>query len=64
VKDPLQLYKADLFTTPANLAYLPAVSVPFKTPDKLLPVGLQFIAPFGQDYKLLSFVHELGVKSI
>ena len=64
VKDPLQLYKADLFTTPANLAYLPAVSVPFKTPDNLLPVGLQFIAPFGQDHKLLSFIHELGVKAI
>jgi len=64
VKDPLQLYKADLFTTPANLAYLPAVSVPFKATGDPLPVGLQFIAPFGQDYKLLSFIGELGVKSI
>jgi len=64
VKDPLQLYKADLFTTPANLAYLPAVSIPFKATGEPLPVGLQFIAPFGQDHKLLSFIGELGVKSI
>jgi aspartyl-tRNA(Asn)/glutamyl-tRNA(Gln) amidotransferase subunit A len=62
VKDPVQLYKADLFTTPANLAYLPAINVPFYNTQEgvSLPVGLQLIAPYGEDHKLLSFVTELG----
>ncbi|WP_018963889.1 Asp-tRNA(Asn)/Glu-tRNA(Gln) amidotransferase subunit GatA [Coprothermobacter platensis] len=61
IKDPLDLYKADLFTTPANLAYLPAINMPypFQENKKDLPIGLQFIAPFGEDHKLLSFINEL-----
>jgi aspartyl-tRNA(Asn)/glutamyl-tRNA(Gln) amidotransferase subunit A len=39
--DPLQMYLADIFTVSANLAGLPAISVPCGfTPDRL-PVGLQ-----------------------
>ena len=44
VKDPLQMYFADVFTVTANLAGLPAVSVPVGDSDGL-PVGGQFIAP-------------------
>ncbi len=39
-KDPLAMYKADLLTTPASLAGIPAISVPCGEVDKL-PVGLQ-----------------------
>ena len=42
VEDPLQMYLADIFTVSANLAGLPAISVPcgFTDGDRL-PIGLQ-----------------------
>ncbi|MWV65004.1 Asp-tRNA(Asn)/Glu-tRNA(Gln) amidotransferase subunit GatA [Halorubrum sp. JWXQ-INN 858] len=42
--DPLRMYLADANTTPANLANLPAISVPAGEADGL-PVGLQFVGP-------------------
>ncbi len=39
--DPLQMYLADVFTVSANLAGLPAVSVPCGFTADRLPVGLQ-----------------------
>jgi aspartyl-tRNA(Asn)/glutamyl-tRNA(Gln) amidotransferase subunit A len=41
VADPLQMYLADVFTVSANLAGLPAVSVPCGFTADRLPVGLQ-----------------------
>jgi len=42
--DPLQMYLADIYTVPVNLAGLPAMSMPVGKIDNL-PVGLQIIAP-------------------
>jgi aspartyl-tRNA(Asn)/glutamyl-tRNA(Gln) amidotransferase subunit A len=39
--DPLQMYLADVFTVSANLAGLPAVSVPCGFTANRLPIGLQ-----------------------
>lgn len=51
--DPLQMYLADIFTVPVNIAGVPAISIPsgfVKEDDALLPLGIQFIAPhFGED---------------
>ncbi|WP_406242513.1 Asp-tRNA(Asn)/Glu-tRNA(Gln) amidotransferase subunit GatA [Tissierella carlieri] len=47
IKDPLSMYKADLFTVPVNLAGLCAMSIPCGYIDGL-PLGLQII---GDKYK-------------
>jgi aspartyl-tRNA(Asn)/glutamyl-tRNA(Gln) amidotransferase subunit A len=51
--DPLQMYLADIFTVSANLATIPAISIPagmVTREGKNLPVGLQIMAPrFGEN---------------
>lgn len=45
--DPLQMYLADIFTVPANIAGIPGISVPSGTVVRdgvALPVGIQFMA--------------------
>jgi aspartyl-tRNA(Asn)/glutamyl-tRNA(Gln) amidotransferase subunit A len=44
VSDPLQMYLADVFTVAANLAGLPAVTVPCGFTSASLPIGLQLTA--------------------
>jgi len=43
-KDPLSMYLSDIYTTPASLAGLPAISVPCGEVNNL-PIGLQIIGP-------------------
>ena len=51
--DPLQMYLADIFTVPVNIAGVPAISVPSGFVEEggaKLPLGIQFIAPhFGEE---------------
>jgi aspartyl-tRNA(Asn)/glutamyl-tRNA(Gln) amidotransferase subunit A len=44
IEDPLALYKSDVDTVAANLAGLPAMSIPCGFTDGL-PIGMQIIAP-------------------
>jgi aspartyl-tRNA(Asn)/glutamyl-tRNA(Gln) amidotransferase subunit A len=53
--DPLQMYLEDIFTVPANLAGLPAISLPSGKTAAGLPLGLQAIAPAFREDRLFSF---------
>jgi aspartyl-tRNA(Asn)/glutamyl-tRNA(Gln) amidotransferase subunit A len=57
-EDPLAMYLADLLTIPANLAGLPAISVPCGFDDQGLPIGLQLIAGVLEEGKLLRVAHQ------
>jgi aspartyl-tRNA(Asn)/glutamyl-tRNA(Gln) amidotransferase subunit A len=43
--DPLQMYLTDIYTVSANLASIPAISVPSGRSKENLPIGVQFMAP-------------------
>ncbi|MDR0272355.1 MAG: Asp-tRNA(Asn)/Glu-tRNA(Gln) amidotransferase subunit GatA, partial [Clostridiales bacterium] len=47
----------DFYTVPANIAGLPAISVPFGRNEINLPVGIQLIAKRFNDGKLLSLAN-------
>ena len=52
--DPLAMYLADVFTVPASLAGLPALSVPAGLSREGLPVGMQLVGPAGSEPLLLA----------
>ena len=51
-KDPLAMYLCDIFTTPANIAGLPAISIPSGFSSSGLPFGFQFNGPLFSDDSL------------
>lgn len=59
--DPLQMYLSDILTVPANLAGVPAISVPCGKVDGM-PVGLQLIGKHFEDEKVIdtAFAYEQG----
>lgn len=58
---PLDMYTNDVFTVPASLAGLPAISVPTlsKETDKDNPIGIQVIGQFGDDSLVLGAAKEM-----
>jgi aspartyl-tRNA(Asn)/glutamyl-tRNA(Gln) amidotransferase subunit A len=55
--DPITMYLNDIYTIGANLAGLPAVSIPCGFVEDL-PVGLQIIGPVFSEAKLLNAAHQ------
>jgi len=55
--DAVQMYLGDIFTIPAPLAGLPALSVPCGFDAKGLPVGLQLTGPHFAEARLLGAAH-------
>ena len=53
LSDPLKMYLGDIYTISANLAGLPAISVPCGTDSQGLPIGMQLIGDCFQEEKLL-----------
>ena len=49
-QDPISMYMNDVFTVPASLAGLPAMSIPSGMSKEALPLGLQVIGkPFDEE---------------
>lgn len=57
--NPLAMYLADIFTVHANIAGIPAISIPRGHDVNGLPIGLQIMAPFGKDAALLNLISAL-----
>ncbi|MDR1462838.1 MAG: Asp-tRNA(Asn)/Glu-tRNA(Gln) amidotransferase subunit GatA [Azoarcus sp.] len=55
--DPAQMYLADIYTTPVNLAGLPGLSHPCGFDAGGLPVGLQLIGDYFSEARLLAAAH-------
>jgi aspartyl-tRNA(Asn)/glutamyl-tRNA(Gln) amidotransferase subunit A len=66
-EDPLSMYLSDIFTIPANLAGVPAISVPCGVDDSGLPIGLQLIGKVLNESTVLragyAFEQDLSLKA-
>lgn len=74
LSDPIRMYLGDIFTVPANLAGLPAISIPDRillsdrnvSPDmESLPVGIQLMGDCFQEKKLFraAYTYERTIKT-
>ena len=55
--NPLEMYLADLYTVPVNIAGLPAISIPSGVDSNRLPIGLQLIGNHFEEDKLLQIAY-------
>ncbi len=55
--DPLAMYLSDIYTVSANLAGVPAISVPCGLSDAGLPIGVQLVGNFWSEDVLLNLAH-------
>jgi aspartyl-tRNA(Asn)/glutamyl-tRNA(Gln) amidotransferase subunit A len=53
--NPLEMYLADLFTVQANVVGIPAISIPNGYDADGLPIGLQVMANYFEEGRLLAF---------
>lgn len=58
-EDPLQMYLADIFTVQANVVGNPAVSIPNGLDGQGMPIGIQIMAPYFGEEKMLAFASYL-----
>jgi aspartyl-tRNA(Asn)/glutamyl-tRNA(Gln) amidotransferase subunit A len=56
-EDPVQMYLSDVFTVGANLAGLPAISIPCGLTSTRLPIGLQLTGRAMEDATVLRVAH-------
>jgi len=56
--DPVQMYLNDIYTTAANLAGLPAMSIPCGFGEGGMPVGLQLAGDYFAEARMLQAAHQ------
>ena len=57
--DPIKMYLEDIFTVQANIAGVPAISVPCGIHSNGLPMGLQIMANYFEEGKLLNIASKI-----
>lgn len=63
IADPVEMYKQDLYSISANLAGLPAISVPCGFDKDHMPFGLQLIGPQLEDARVLRFGYQYQLQN-
>ncbi|MBK9735454.1 MAG: Asp-tRNA(Asn)/Glu-tRNA(Gln) amidotransferase subunit GatA [Saprospiraceae bacterium] len=58
--DPLEIYMSDIYTVLANLAGIPAISIPLGNNIENMPFGIQLLGAAKEDKKLLWFAKKLN----
>ncbi len=61
--DPLAMYLSDIYTIPANLAGIPALSVPCGFTGAGLPIGLQLMGRAFEEETILRVAHQYEQKT-
>lgn len=56
--DPIAMYLSDIYTVSANLAGVPAISVPCGLSSEGLPIGVQLVGNFWSESTLLNLTHK------
>jgi aspartyl-tRNA(Asn)/glutamyl-tRNA(Gln) amidotransferase subunit A len=58
--DPIKMYLEDIFTVQANIAGIPAISVPCGLHSNGLPMGIQLMADFFREKQLFTLASEVA----
>lgn len=58
--DPVSMWLSDYFTVSANIAGIPALSLPFGSDAKGLPIGMQLQGPMFSDERLMELAGRLA----
>jgi len=61
ISDPLAMYLNDIFTVSANIAGVPAISIPVGLDNNDLPIGVQLMTGDFKETKLFSLAKEIHV---
>ena len=59
IDNPLDMYLGDIYTTSANLAGIPAISIPAGNDSSGMPIGLQIMAEAFQEEKLFQIGNDI-----
>ena len=60
---PVEIYRGDIFTVTANLAGIPAISIPCGFDEAGMPIGVQILAPEFEESRLLQLAHRFQLET-